>query len=167
MRIRSWSDERLISSVKISRSIRQVLILLGLRPVGGNYQLVAKHINRLKLNISHFTGQGWNIDGHFHPRKKIDLDQLLVDNSDFQSFKLKNRLFREGLKFPSCELCGWAKISYRGVVPVELDHINGDHRDNRIENLRILCPNCHSLQSTHRGRNKVKYKINKQKAEVA
>ncbi|MGB4076287.1 MAG: HNH endonuclease [Minisyncoccia bacterium] len=39
-------------------------------------------------------------------------------------------------------------------MPVELDHVNGDRHDNRIENLRILCPNCHSLKPTHRGRNK-------------
>lgn len=54
---------------------------------------------------------------------------------------------------PRCELCDWAEMAEDGRIPVELDHINGDRYDNRIKNLRILCPNCHSLQSTHRGKN--------------
>ena len=50
-------------------------------------------------------------------------------------------------------MCGWAKISIDGRIPLELDQINGNRHDNRLENLRILCPNCHSLQITHRGMN--------------
>ncbi|KKQ13143.1 MAG: hypothetical protein US27_C0015G0001, partial [Candidatus Moranbacteria bacterium GW2011_GWF1_36_78] len=49
--------------------------------------------------------------------------------------------------------CGWHKVSKDGRLPLELDHINGDSKDNRIKNLRVLCPNCHSLKPTHRGRN--------------
>ena len=158
MRIRTWTDGELIGVIDKSRSIRQVLISLGLRPIGGNYQQILKHIQRLRLSTDHFTGQGWNIDGHFHPRKAIELSELLVPNSDFQSYKLKTRLIKEGLKEPKCEICGWAEKAPGGRIPVELDHVNGNHRDNRIENLRVLCPNCHSLQTTHRGINKVKYK---------
>jgi hypothetical protein len=62
--------------------------------------------------------------------------------------------FKEGIKKEECEMCGWAKSSLDGRIPLELDHINGDHHDNRLINLRILCPNCHSLQPTHRGKNK-------------
>ncbi len=51
-------------------------------------------------------------------------------------------------------MCGWNKTTKDGRLPLELDHINGDSRDNRLTNLQILCPNCHSLQPTHRGLNK-------------
>lgn len=67
----------------------------------------------------------------------------------------KKRLFVAGLKNQKCELCGWVK-SIDGRIPLELDHINGDVHDNRLENLRILCPNCHSIQPIHRALNKNK-----------
>lgn len=51
-------------------------------------------------------------------------------------------------------MCGWADRSLNERILVELDHINENHHDNRLENLRVLCPNCHSLHATHRGSNK-------------
>jgi 5-methylcytosine-specific restriction endonuclease McrA len=81
------------------------------------------------------------------------LDSILVAGSGYQSSKLKKRLIKLGLKDNRCELCGWAASAQDGRVPVELDHVNADRTDHRIEDLRILCPNCHSLQPTHRGLN--------------
>ena len=83
----------------------------------------------------------------------LSLDEILVKNSTYQSYKLKKRLFKEGLRPKYCEECKWAKITKDGYLPLELDHINGDRHDNRLKNLRILCPNCHSLKPTQRGRN--------------
>lgn len=156
MKRRTWTKEALIEAVRESTSIRQVLFKLNLKQAGGNYAQINKYIEFYKINKRHFKGRGWNkgLTGFRNPR--ISLKKIMVKNSYYQSFKLKNRLFVSGLKFPKCEECGWAEISDDGRMPLELDHINGDSKDNRLENLRILCPNCHSLKPTHRGRNSKK-----------
>ena len=151
---RSWTDEDLIKVVKQNKSYRSVLKQLGLVPAGGNYVQIKRKIEILNLDTDHLKGKIWNTGLSYRTKTRTELAVLLTLNSRFQSYKLKKRLYEEGLKRPECELCGWAKKSIDGRIPLELDHINGDHYDNRIENLRILCPNCHSLQPTHRGRNK-------------
>ena len=106
-----------------------------------------------KFDSSHFRGKAWNKGMTGIGKPIYSLKEILIKESSYQSYKLKNRLFKDKIKLPRCELCGWAKSTTNGRLPLELDHINGNRRDNRLENLRILCPNCHSLQSTHRGRN--------------
>ena len=158
MKTRRWNKVDLINAVAAAKSIRQVIKTLGLVPAGGNYDQVQKYIKEYRIKTDHFTGQGWN-KGMTGIGKPIwSLEQILIRNSSFQSYKLKQRLLQAGLKNPACEECGWNKKSSTGHLPLELDHINGKHNDNRLENLRILCPNCHSLKPTHRGRNKMKNK---------
>ncbi len=153
---RRWTKEDLIKAVKNSLSVRQVISKLGLVEAGGNYEQVKKYINLYKISTSHFTGMTWNKGMRGRHIPLIPLEKILVKNSSYQSFQLKNRLFINKIKKQSCEECGWAKQSIDGRIPVELDHINGDRHDNRLINLRILCPNCHSLKTTHRGKNKNK-----------
>ena len=150
---RRWNESQLNNAIKDSKSYRQVLHKLGLKEAGGNYQQIKKYIKEYNFDISHFTGKVWNkgLKGIGKPR--LSLESILVKNSYYQSFKLKRRLFVAGIKQPKCEECGWAKKNSDGYLPLELDHINGDHNDNRLENLRVLCPNCHSLKPNHRGRN--------------
>lgn len=157
-RKRKWTNEQLAHTVKVVFSYRQVLKRLGLRGAGGNYDLIKRTIKEQKLDISHFKGKGWNTGMRGIGKPRIPLESILVVGSSFQSFKLKNRLFAANLKPMSCEECGWSRKTDDGYLPLELDHINGDRHDNRLENLRVLCPNCHSLKSTHKGR---KGKINK------
>lgn len=151
---RKWDENDLRKAVSQSSSKRQVLHKLGLVEAGGNYAQIGNYIKLYQIDNSHFLGQGSNKGKTITRNPTRTLSSILVRNSNFQSFKLKKRLFKEGLKKEKCELCSWAKVSVDGRIPLELDHINGNHLDNRIENLRILCPNCHSLQPTHRGRNK-------------
>jgi Zn finger protein HypA/HybF involved in hydrogenase expression len=153
-RKRKWSEKDLKSAVKKSYSVRSVIRLLGLIPTGGNYDQVNNYINEYSLGTKHFTGMLWSKGKKLGLRPITSLEDILVKNSNYQSFKLKKRLFSARLRKPKCEECGWAKISIDGRLPLELDHINGDRHDNRLENLRVLCPNCHSLQITHRGKNR-------------
>ncbi|MDQ5912440.1 MAG: hypothetical protein QG568_655 [Patescibacteria group bacterium] len=154
MKKRTWDLEQLQEAVRESYSFRSVMIKLGLIPAGGNYDAIKRVISENNIDKSHFTGMGWKKgnDTPMFPRRS--LKEILIEGSTYQSYKLKMRLFEVGLKYPKCEECGWAKISSDGRLPLELDHINGKKTDNRIENIRILCPNCHSLKTTHRGMNK-------------
>ncbi|MFH0873827.1 MAG: HNH endonuclease [Candidatus Komeilibacteria bacterium] len=152
MRQRTWTINQLKKAVKVSFSYRQVLNRLGLREAGGNYDQLKKYIEEYKLSTKHFKGRGWNRGMRGIGIVRIPLKKILVKNSTFQSYKLKKRLFAVKLKPQYCELCHWAEKTKDGYLPLELDHINGDRHDNRLKNLRILCPNCHSLQPTHRSR---------------
>lgn len=89
--------------------------------------------------------------GHPHPAR-IPLAQILVKGSSYHRAHLKRRLFAAGIKRPICELCGQGEIWRGEVISMILDHVNGVHDDNRLENLRIVCPNCAATLSTHCGR---------------
>jgi hypothetical protein len=153
MKPRLWTIKKLRQEARTARSYRDLLIRLGLKPAGGNYAQILKALKTYKINLPRYKGAGWNrgLRGLGIPR--LTMAEILKPHSTYQSFKLKKRLFADGLKRARCENCGWAKQSRDGRIPLELDHRNGDRYDNRLSNLRILCPNCHSLQPTHRGRN--------------
>ena len=98
-------------------------------------------------------GKGWNVGLKFIPKQKQSLSEILVEHSTFIStYKLKLRLFKEGLKEKRCECCGLHMWQGR-EIPLELHHINGIKDDLRLENLQILCPNCHAMTDNYRGRN--------------
>lgn len=154
IRKRSWDVEQLKKAVSGSTSLRQVLAKLSLREAGGNYEQVKKYIKEGGFRTDHFKGKAWNKGLKGLGKPIIPLERILVANSSYQSFKLKKRLFDVGLKPMYCEECSWAQKTADGYLPLELDHINGNRNDNRLNNLRVLCPNCHSLKPTHRGRNR-------------
>ena len=141
-------------AVKENVSIASVLRQLGLRPIGGNYRTINCIIKDNNLDTSHFTGQGWNVGLGFKPNKGVCDDDLYVRNSSYKcSWRLREH-YKKTTGIRHCESCG-LDIWLNQPIPLEIHHINGDNTDNRLDNLILLCPNCHALTNNYRGRAKL------------
>lgn len=161
---RSYSKEDFIEAWNSSRSIAECLRKLHKRDRGGNYRVANETAAELGLSSEHMDGQGWN-KGIMIPTPARPLEELLVEGSKVSSSKLRVRLLREGLfeyRCYSCELTEWMGKP----IPLELEHINGVHRDNRIENLTLLCPNCHAQTDTYRGKNQKRAGVGQRRAGI-
>ena len=143
--------KQIASLVKTSRSYREVLIQLGVSESGGNYKVLQRFILKHGLDASHFLGKASNKGRTFKSRPLEDY--LVKDGPLITSLRLKKRLIKEGLLEQRCYNCGLMKW-LEGIIPLELEHIDGNTRNNLRENLTLLCPNCHALTPTYRGKNK-------------
>lgn len=149
MKTRTWTDDEMRKAISESGSISQTLAKLGLRTAGGNYNTVRDFIARHNMNTTHFHGQLWSKGKTIGPKRP--LDDYLSNRIPIRSHNLKNRLLSDGIKNAICEFCGnteWMGQS----IPLELDHIDGNRKNNTLNNVRLLCPNCHALTPTYRGR---------------
>ncbi|WP_413775199.1 HNH endonuclease [Hymenobacter weizhouensis] len=91
--------------------------------------------------------------------RRATWESILQENSAYTSSnRLKNRLLRAGYKQAVCEQCGLAQWLNR-PIPLELHHVNGISNDHRLENLQLLCPNCHALTPSYRGRNQARARV--------
>lgn len=148
-----YKSDKFDEIVKSSKSYSEVCKKLFLPTFYGNRQTTKKYIQLKGLDISHFYSDDIGTLG-----KKIDLEDILVENSTYTyPTNLKERLYKEGIKEKVCEICGQDEIWKGGKLVHILDHINGINNDNRIENLRIVCPNCNSSLETTSGRNAKNY----------
>jgi hypothetical protein len=139
---RRWDEHQLREAVKVSTSWSGVMRHLGLAVAGNSVKGVQALAHELGLSVAHFKGHGWSkgLCGLPSPPQTISLSEILVEQSRYTSSKdLKRRLFKSELKEKRCEHC--SNIEWMGQeIPLQLDHINGIRSDNRMENLRILCP---------------------------
>ena len=149
-------------ATKTSTSYAEVLKKLKLKQSGSMQSRIKKEIKNLELDISHFTGQAWcrgkNSYQDKRIRNKYSDEIIFIENSNVSNIVVKNRLKSNPNYVHKCELCTikeWYDPFENKIKPVnlELDHINGDERDNRKENLRLICSNCHSFTPTYKGRN--------------
>jgi len=159
MASRRYTLADVVAAVAASTSIRQVLDRLGLASQGGGYTTIHRLIEKHGLNTSHFTGQAWNrgLTG-LPPRRP--LTDYLVENCPHKitSNALRRRLITAKIfdhRCSNCHLAEWLG----GPIPLELEHRNGRRDDNRLGNLCLLCPNCHALTATYRGRNQKRARI--------
>lgn len=149
------TDEEFIQAVKESTSIRQALEKLELCSNGGNYDSFNRRLKRLNIDITHFK-PSWESRQPTTYAPKKSLDELLKNNSPTQSYRLGKRLIQAKKLINECSICSLTNWLDK-PISLHLDHINGINSDNRIENLRLLCPNCHSQTPTYAGKNKKKY----------
>lgn len=149
----TYTEQEFIEVVKTNYSIASCLMALGLKQYGGNYKTFHAKIKYLNLDITHFTGQG-HLKGKTHNwSNPKPLNKILVKNSTYlTTSSLKKRILKEGLLEYKCSECGIKEWNNK-KLSLQLDHINGINDDNRIENLRLLCPNCHSQTETYTGKN--------------
>ncbi len=120
----------------------------------GNFQRLKKRITEENLNLDKFekNKQEFHKSQGGKKQKKKPLEEILVKCSTYNTKELKRRLIKEGLLRHECYECGNRGEWKEKHLALQLDHINGDNKDARIENLRILCPNCHSQTETFSGK---------------
>lgn len=150
----TWSDGQFIEAVKTSLSYAEVMRKLDLKVGGSNYDTVKRKIKELNLDTSHMTGKAWNQGDRYKPfKKKQNISEILVEHSTYVNTNhLRQRILNEGIKERKCECCGNSEWMGKPIA-LELHHVNGIKDDLRIENLQILCPNCHAFTDNYRGKN--------------
>ena len=138
-----YTKEMLQGVVDRCANWAQVCRALNVVPMTGAQTHLKKRAIDFGVDFSHFTGKSWNKGRTFPPKKTIE--EYLVYGF-VKSHALKLRLIKEGIKEGCCEQCGLSEWGGE-ELPLDLDHIDGDHLNNVLENLMILCPNCHAVKT--------------------
>ena len=148
-----YTKEFLQSIVNQCNSWAEVCVKLGIKPISGAQGHIIKRAKFFGIEFKHFRGRGW-AKGLILKRKPTQ--QYLIKNiaqENISSSHLRTRLLNENIKQPICEHCGLKEWQGQSI-PLELDHKNCDCLDNRLENLQILCPNCHALKHKNESKQK-------------
>lgn len=164
MKIKPWTNEEFITAVSISNSLADVLRNLNIDTKSyGHYKMIKRYIKKLNCNTSHFlskedlrTLQNDKLALSNKARPKATLKDLLVENGEYSHIKTIKKLIIKDKILPyecvECKLSTW-----RGKpISLHIDHISGNPTDNRLTNLRFLCPNCHSQTDTYCGKSRNK-----------
>lgn len=149
---KNYTDEQFIEAVKTSISVAEVLKKLGLKHIaGGSYRTVYNKAEKLGLDLSHFLGQASNKNRYFGPKRPIE--DYLSNRKFIKGYSLKLRLIKEGIIDNKCDNCNLSEWNNE-PIPTELHHLDGNYKNNNLDNLQILCPNCHAQTANYRGKNR-------------
>jgi hypothetical protein len=146
-----FSEPEARAAIAAASSWSDALRLLGYEPKGCNYRTLQRWAHHWQISVKHFDPNSGR--RRAMTSRVIPLEEILVENSPYPRWHLKRRLLASGLKHPRCEMCGQGDVWHGRPMSLVLDHINGVSNDNRLENLRVVCPNCAATLDTHCGRN--------------
>lgn len=144
--------------ISISKTLKEALSYFNLENKGNNYKTLYKRAKEENVDTTHFV-KHYNNAGVY---KKLSIECYLVENSNSSRSSIKKRIIKEKLIEYKCNECGLIDNWNNKKLSLHLDHINGINNDNRLENLRFLCPNCHSQTASYAGK-----KLKKKKEDLA
>ena len=141
----NYTKELLEEKIKDCYSFAELCRRLGLKPEGSNPKTVRKKLDEFGIDYSHFTGKGWNKKGHpkYGQTGGKDISEVLINGIQYKAANLRQRLIVNGLKENKCEICGITEWQGKPIT-IQLHHKDGNRDNNILENLQMLCPNCHS-----------------------
>lgn len=147
------SKEEAEKIVKNVYNIADFCRAVGWQPRGANYKIFHKYVKEYNLDISHFTFGKSNLGN----KLKIGLSKEDFFKKDklIKSIDIRKKLFSEGLKENKCEICGISSWLDK-PIRLQIHHKDGDHFNNELDNIQLLCPNCHSQTDTYAGKKNMK-----------
>ena len=157
MSLRKYDKEWLQELCKDSYSYAEVLRKAGRQQGGGAQATLKKKIEEFNIDISHFTGERWQLSPNQVPqnyKEKYSLNEVFKKDSFVTQKILRGYIERHHILDYHCQICGCDGNWQNGVISLEVHHIDGDNTNNEISNLQYLCPNCHALTENYRGKNK-------------
>ncbi|MFE3180852.1 HNH endonuclease signature motif containing protein [Streptomyces violascens] len=150
-----WTRDVLEPVVAVSTSVCEVLRRLGIEVVGGHHTNITRRIKAYGIDTSHFRPPSRSGETRQRSPEALLVEQEPAKARRIPSDRLKRAMASLGIT-ERCAMCG-TEPTWRGYpLPLEVDHVDGDWRNNRIENLQFLCPNCHSTTDSYRGRGRGK-----------
>lgn len=152
----NWDKEKLLSSISKSDCKADILRNLNLSINSGNYRTLSRYCIKYDIDITNIDGKSVKYINKFKNRKLSNTNDVFIKNSIVSSTVIRKRIKQDNLIVYNCSLCDNNGSWLNSKLTLQLDHINGDSFDNRLENLQYLCPNCHSQTATYGSKNKKK-----------